>query len=365
MFLGCPFLLIILSFNFAPIITQSSFSDSFSGSSINSIWSQYNDPGINIVQSNGVLTTQASYLGNSDKGAYLNKSISSNIKRIDMDYSFNFFSGMGRVYLIGKNPTDTKTRWIIGETDGWSSSNAKPVIFIMNPDGGPNSINASASWNKLDVNSAKSINSGGNGHITVQFLSDTSISVNFTFTKTYDGYTSKSGTFHVTGSTGVIELVFSFPPSMYYDQSECMKIDNYQENNANPTLKMSSYCSLSPSTNTYLNNPVVATTTTNAISPTLFNNNSSLPVLVILGIIIVSIVGPLAIITIYSRKKNYSRYSNNPNNLNNSNNWYYSRTVNHYSPNTPELNNLICPSCSSKIQPSDNFCEQCGSRIVK
>lgn len=81
-------LIVILIFPVA-IPSQSAqhgvFSDNFDSSKLNSTWKKFTDPGVDIVQTQGVLEGTVPVLNFFNHG-YIYKEISSSIQRIDVDY---------------------------------------------------------------------------------------------------------------------------------------------------------------------------------------------------------------------------------------------------------------------------------------
>ena len=269
--LGISLLLIFSVLSSTSQIYQSGiYSDSFDSGTINPVWTIYNDPGVGVEQSNGVLTAFEYSLGSSNIGASIYKNISSSVNRVDVDYSFNFLNGMGRLYLIGRDSTGTKITFIIGMNDGWSSYNAKPIVYIYDNTG--LQPNASSSWHLQDSGLYTTKASGGTGHITVYFNTSTMITVVFTFPETYENMNNIRQTFQLGGITQQTDLSFTFPPSIYYENGECYKLDNYAENGLLPATSMSRTC---PVTSTTTDNTTQLSSTTNLTANSLISNTNT------------------------------------------------------------------------------------------
>lgn len=327
-----------------PTLAQGYFSDNFSGSSINPAWTITNSPGLSVIQ-NGVLNGQVLSLSNNWESINLNKTIDASVKNVSIDYSFNFKDGgMGRIYLIGSDLSNTKYIWFVGVSDGTSALNAKPVIDIFNPDGKGTSVNSSASWNFGGPIS--SLNSGGSGHIEVQFLSANRIGVNFTFPKTTNGYTSKNGIFYVTGQTKDIGISFDYPPVGFYQSGECYKIDNYVENGTSQFTPMSSYCAITTNTNLLQSNQGIISN----LSPSnhLFLSDSSF--FAIIGLSGIGIIGVLSIFYLYQKNVNLKKLNQ-------------SQIKNIENINPIKVNTFLCANCHSRIEPHDKYCQNCGTPI--
>lgn len=277
MVLGISLLVIFSVFaSYSKINQTNAYSDTFSTGTINSVWTQYNASGVGIIQSNGVLTAIEKSLGSTDLSSYIYKNVTTNINRVDVDYSFNFLNGMGKMYLIGHDSTGNKTTFAIGMNDGWSTFNAKPIIYIYESDG--ITPNASNSWHLPDSSTYTTMASGGTGHITVYFNTSTIITVEFTFPETYEYINNITQTFQLAGITGQIELDITFPPNPYYESGECFMFDNYAENGLIPATSMSSTCPGTTATSTFINPPSSSSTTTPSTSNTTsskINTNST------------------------------------------------------------------------------------------
>lgn len=60
---GVILIILILPINIQPVYAQSYFSDNFNASSLSSVWINDDDPGVNPIQSNGVLSANWITLG--------------------------------------------------------------------------------------------------------------------------------------------------------------------------------------------------------------------------------------------------------------------------------------------------------------
>ena len=320
---------------------QGGYSDEFTSNVINSIWSKQIDSGLGIEQSSGVLTSSKSTLGTKDLSASLYKDINQTTEKVAVDYSFNSLNGMGRIYLIGTDSTGAKFRWGIGLNDGWSGSNAKPMIYIYESDG--TTPNPQTSWDLSDSSSIYLTNSMSTGHMEVTFITTTKIYVNFTFSSATDGSTSKTGTFDLAGSIGRVYLTFNYPPSLYYVNGECYMFDNYAENDLVVPSAMSNTCS---------ENAQDQVTINGIVGGNIASSNSSNGLWLIL-FSIGSIVTIVSISTVVLKKKSNQKrlFDYKIGDLN---------SFNGLKPIKNSNRSLLCSYCLEPFSTEDKFCQQCG-----
>ena len=323
---------------------QGGYTDEFTSNTINSIWSNQIDYGLSIGQTSGVLTSAETSLGGTDLGASLYKTIDSNTEKVAVDYSFNSLNGMGRIYLIGKDSTGTKVRWVIGLSDGWAARNAKPLIYIYDSDGV--TPNPQTSWNFADSTSIYLTNSESTGHIEVSFITSTMIDVSFTFSVASDGSTATTGTFDLSGSTGRVYLSFNYPPSQYYENGECFMFDNYAENGLTVPSTMSRNCPNSAVNQTFTNGIVGTNTATS--NPT----DGIWLILFLIGAMVVIV----SITTVILNKKSNqtSTYNYKMGDVNSNNGVGLVRN---------SSRSLFCGNCHESFLPEDRFCSRCGNLL--
>lgn len=199
-------------------------------------------------------------------------------------------------------------------------------------------------------------------------MSSNQINVYFTFPTTESGISSIKKTFTVSGPTRNIDLVFDYPPTQNYVPNDCLMFDNYVENGPFQTLSgvpsMSLYCTVTTTTNiitttnsaNYIyNNPSYSSTSQviyQGVTKPITINSSVLIILAVGGI---GVIGIVSIIYSKQRQMNLRRGSNNS---------IASQTTNSIVNNSIYLTKNFCVNCHSKIDPSDRYCQNCGSPII-
>lgn len=366
------FILILSLSSSSSIASQSApYSDNFNSSTINPIWKKSNYGQVNVTQKDGVLNGAVTNLDFFNSTASLQKSISSNITKIDLDYAFNFTHGMGRIYVIGKdNLSDTV--WAVGMYDGSMQFNAQPIISIYKKN---NVINSNVSWDQPSGTSNRITNSGGSGHIRISFKTATSLNIEFSFPETTNNQTFRSFSATTFTATTGIQLYFWFPADSFSAQGEYYMFDNYQENSPVTTFPNSSINVTTIPFPLGNFNPLNFSSKVIVIQSQSNNPFSNFELVLALVVIVVAIY---AVTKRRHKKMNndddsntitQNRYTNNKltqtrtentqiQNLNT-----FKQVENRETIKIPEETARICSFCSTKNTDKDIFCSNCGTRL--
>ena len=123
------------------------FIDNFNDNEIDNSWTTMNQSTSYLTESGGTLKMVGIPNNTKWSSSSLIRPLQPFVKSINVEFNYSMKS-MGRIYLIGMDITKTKNIWLVGITDGWSDSNARPIIYLYDKEG---NSDLDTSWNTEDI----------------------------------------------------------------------------------------------------------------------------------------------------------------------------------------------------------------------